>query len=136
MAAICFYFGELSRGTEMHIATWLVAVPWRNSFIGAFPGEFQNLRSDASSGKRTSAVRAPTGQLPSMTSLASNHIKHFAAVFGDHCARVRHVGQELLHVMDDDLSDQIRCHRFYVSSQEELILCGWSPQDVVIVCAK
>ena len=54
----------------MHIATWLVAVPWRNSFIGAFSGEFQNLRSDASSGKRTSAVRAPTGQLPSMTSLA------------------------------------------------------------------
>jgi len=45
----------------MHIATWLVAVPWRNSFIGAFSGEFQNLRSDASSGKRTSAVRAPTG---------------------------------------------------------------------------
>src|SRR5215472_8670550 len=65
------YFGGLSPGTEMHIATWLVAVPWRNSFIGAFSGEFQNLRSDASSGKRTSAVRAPTGQLPSKTSLAS-----------------------------------------------------------------
>src|SRR5215471_6840938 len=65
------YFGELLLGTEMHIATWLVAVPWRNSFIGAFSGEFQNLRSDASSGKRTSAVRAPTGQLPSKTSLAS-----------------------------------------------------------------
>jgi len=47
----------------MHIATWLVAVPWRNSFIGAFSGEFQNPRSDASFGKRTSAVRAPTGQL-------------------------------------------------------------------------
>src|SRR5215472_17105370 len=61
------YFGGLSPGTEMHIATWLVAVPWRNSFIGAFSGEFQNLRSDASSGKRTSAVRAPTGQLPSKT---------------------------------------------------------------------
>jgi len=53
------YFGELLLGTEMHIATWLVAVPWRNSFIGAFSGEFQNLRSDASFGKRTSAVRAP-----------------------------------------------------------------------------
>src|SRR5262249_13456435 len=26
------YFGGLSPGTEMHIATWLVAVPWRNSF--------------------------------------------------------------------------------------------------------
>src|SRR5262245_56058151 len=65
------YFGELSGGTEMHIATWLVAVPWRNSFIGAFSGEFQNLRSDASSGKRTSAVRAPIGQLPSKSSLAS-----------------------------------------------------------------
>src|SRR5215468_7223646 len=65
------YFGGLSPGTEMHIATWLVAVPWRNSFIGAFSGEFQNLRSDASSGKRTSAVRAPTGQLPSKTSFAS-----------------------------------------------------------------
>src|SRR5215469_1818985 len=65
------YFGELSGGTEMHIATWLVAVLWRNSFIGALSGEFQNLRSDASSGKRTSAVRAPRGQLPSMTSLAS-----------------------------------------------------------------
>src|SRR5215469_1271159 len=60
MAATCSYFGELLLGTEMHIATWLVAVPWRNSFIGAFSGEFQNLRSDASSGKRTSAVRAPT----------------------------------------------------------------------------
>jgi len=71
MAATCFYFRELLLGTEMHIATWLVAVPWRNSFIGAFSGEFQNLRSDASSGKRTSAVRAPTGQLPSKTSLAS-----------------------------------------------------------------
>ena len=33
----------------MDIATWLVAVPWRDSFIGAFSGEFQNLRSDASS---------------------------------------------------------------------------------------
>src|SRR5262249_38919331 len=53
----------------MHIATWLVAVPWRNSFIGAFSGEFQNLRSDASSGKRTSAVRAPTG-LPSFDLLS------------------------------------------------------------------
>ena len=31
----------------MHIATWLVVVPWRNSFIGAFSEEFQNLRSDA-----------------------------------------------------------------------------------------
>ena len=71
IAATCFYFGELLLGIEMHIATWLVAVPWRNSSIGAFSGEFQNLRSDASSGKRTSAVRAPTGQLPSMTSLAS-----------------------------------------------------------------
>src|SRR5215510_14839023 len=65
------YFGELLLVTEMHIATWLVAVPWRNSFIGAFSGEFQNLRSDASSGKRTRAVRAPTGQLPSKHSLAS-----------------------------------------------------------------
>jgi len=120
----------------MHNATWLVAVPWRNSFIGAFSGEFQNLRSDASSGKRTSAVRAPTGQLPSMTLLGLHHIKHFAAVFGDRCARVRHVGHERFHVMDDDLSDQIRCHSFYVSSKEELVLCGWSPKDVVMVCAK
>lgn len=106
-----FYFGGLSGGTEMDIATWLVAVPWRNSFIGAFSGEFQNLRSDASSGKRTSAVRAPTGQLPSMTSLA-HHIKHFAAVFGDRCARVRHLRHEHFRVTDDDLSDQIRCHSF------------------------
>jgi hypothetical protein len=49
----------------MHIAPWLVAVLLRNSFIAAFSGEFQNLRSDASSRKRTSAVRVPTGQLPS-----------------------------------------------------------------------
>src|SRR5215472_1120224 len=60
--------------------------------------------------------------------LGLHHIKHFAAVFGDRCARVRHVGHELFHVMDDDLSDQIRCHSFYVSSQEELVLCGWSPK--------
>src|SRR5215471_6619696 len=60
--------------------------------------------------------------------LGLHHIKHFAPVFGDRCARVRHVGHELFHVMDDDLSDQIRCHSFYVSSQEELVLCGWSPK--------
>src|SRR5262249_52609244 len=68
--------------------------------------------------------------------LGLHHIKHFAALFGDRCARVRHVGHELFHVMDNDLSDQIRCHSFYVSSQEELVWCGWSPKDVVIVCAK
>src|SRR5579864_489373 len=60
------YFGEKDR----HIATLLVAVPWRSSFIGALPGESQNARNDASSGKRTNAVRAPTGQSPSITSLA------------------------------------------------------------------
>ena len=71
MAANCFYFDELSLGTEMHIATWLVAVPWRNSCIGAFSGEVPESAERPSSGKRTSAVRAPTGQLPSKTSLVS-----------------------------------------------------------------
>jgi len=54
----------------------------------------------------------------------------------DRCACARHVGHELFHVMDDDLSYQIRCHSFYASSQQELVLCGWSPKGVVIVCAK
>src|SRR5215468_5835797 len=86
------YFGGLSPGTEMHIATWLVAVPWRNSFIGAFSGEFQNLRSDASSGKRTSAVRAPTGQLPSKTSLASTTSSTSPPYLAIAAACARHVG--------------------------------------------
>src|SRR5215467_6497053 len=44
--------------------------------------------------------------------LGLDHIKHFAAVLGDRCAGARDVGHELFHVMDDDLSDQIRCHSF------------------------
>jgi hypothetical protein len=65
--------------------------------------------------------------------LGLHHIKHFAAVFGDRCTCVRHVGHELFHVMDDDLSDQIRCHRCYVSSQEELVLWEGSPKGIVIL---
>jgi len=66
----------------MHIATWLVAVPWRNSFIGAFSGEFQNPRSDASFGKRTSAVRAPTGQLHAAVVFMPPHSKSWYCVDG------------------------------------------------------
>src|SRR5215472_15214699 len=49
--------------------------------------------------------------------LGLHNNKHFAAVFDDRCACARHVEHELFHVMDDDLSDQIRCHSSYVSSR-------------------
>src|SRR5215472_2899232 len=108
-----------------------------------FSGEFQNLRSDAFIWKTNQPGPRANRPVAFHDLLGLHRIKHFAAVFGDRCARVRHVGHELFHVMDDDLSDQILCHSFYVSSQEELVLCGgrrkmsslYAPsEDRTVVC--
>jgi hypothetical protein len=58
--------------------------------------------------------------------LGLHHIKHFAAVFGDRCARVRDVGHELFHVMDDDV----------MSPHRRSWYCVDGSKDVVTVCAK
>src|SRR6516164_6546610 len=119
----------------MHIATWLVAVPWRNSFIGVLqrvPESAERRGIWKTNQRRTRASRPVAFQ----DLLGLHNIEHFAAVFGDRCACARHVGHELFHVMDDELPYQIRRHSFYASSQQELVLCGWSPKGVAIVCVK
>jgi hypothetical protein len=57
--------------------------------------------------------------LPSKTSLAST-TSSTSPPYLAIAALVLAIGHELFHVMDDDLSYQIRCHSFYASSQQEL----------------